>query len=162
MRILLAAQGFFLMVASMVMATVFFFVVILRYGFQADLFAYEEWVLIVAFWLYFIGGAQGSYENTHIKGDFVAAWIRNARIRWTIGVVTLAVECIVLAVLIYWGALMVLDDVLRYPNWPATSAWRIPFVVPRFGIFLGLLLMGLFTFLHLFVRLRQGSEAEAE
>ncbi len=155
-RLMLALQKVLLVAASMALALVFFFVVILRYGFEADLFAYEEWVLVVAFWLYFVGGAQGSFDNTHIKADFMAAMVSSARARWLLANLTLALELAVLIVMSWWGAVMVLEDVAEYPGWPKTVAWNIPFVVPRFGIFLGFVLMGLYTALHLYVSVRRG------
>ena len=155
-RLMLALQKILLVAASLVLAFVFFFVVILRYGFEGDLFAYEEWVLVVAFWLYFIGGAQGSFDNTHIKADFMAAMISSARARWLLANLTLALELAALVVMCWWGAVMVLEDVAEYPGWPKTVAWKIPFVVPRFGIFLGFVLMGLYTALHLYVSVRRG------
>ena len=55
---MVAAKGAFVSVASLIMAATFLCVVILRYGFQADLFAYNEWLLIICFWLFFMGGAR--------------------------------------------------------------------------------------------------------
>ena len=156
LRFMLALQKVLLVAASLAMALVFFFVVILRYGFEADLFAYEEWVLMLAFWLYFIGGAQGSFDNTHIKADFMAAMVSSARARWLLANLTLALELAVLVVMSWWGAEMVLEDVAEYPGWPKTVAWKIPFVVPRFGIFLGFVLMGAYTAIHLYVSVRSG------
>ena len=158
--ILLTIQKTIVVFCSLLLAFVFFAVVILRYVFQADLFAYEEWVLVAAFWLYFIGGAQGSFEGSHIKADFINAWIGNARAKWILGNVTLAMEVLVGAVLSYWAVLMVLEDVAKYPDWPATVAWKIPFVLPRFGIMLGLFLMTFYTALHLYVAVRRGPAAE--
>ena len=158
--ILLTVQKIIVVFCSLLLAFVFFAVVILRYVFQADLFAYEEWVLVAAFWLYFIGGAQGSFEGSHIKADFINAWIGNARAKWILGNVTLAMEVFVGAVLSYWAVLMVLEDVAKYPDWPATVAWKIPFVLPRFGIMLGLFLMTFYTALHLYVAVRRGPAAE--
>ena len=158
--ILLTVQKTIVVFCSLLLAFVFLAVVILRYVFQADLFAYEEWVLVAAFWLYFIGGAQGSFEGSHIKADFINAWIGNARAKWILGNVTLAMEVFVGAVLSYWAVLMVLEDVAKYPDWPATVAWKIPFVLPRFGIMLGLFLMTFYTVLHLYVAVRRGPAAE--
>lgn len=158
--ILLTIQKTIVVFCSLLLAFVFFAVVILRYVFQADLFAYEEWVLVAAFWLYFIGGAQGSFEGSHIKADFINAWIGNARAKWILGNVTFAMEVFVGAVLSYWAVLMVLEDVAKYPDWPATVAWKIPFVLPRFGIMLGLFLMTFYTALHLYVAVRRGPAAE--
>ncbi len=155
-KILLACQKAILVFCSLLLAFVFFAVVILRYVFHADLFAYEEWVLVAAFWLYFIGGAQGSYENTHIKADFINAWVKNLKVKWAIANFTIFMEVLVGLVLSYWGYLMVLEDVAKYPDWPTTVVWKIPFVLPRLGIFIGLVLMTFYTSLHLYVGLRQG------
>ena len=161
-HVLLRGQKAILVVCSLLMAFVFFAVVILRYVFKADLFAYEEWVLMAAFWLYFIGGAQGSFENTHIKADFMNAWISNRRVKWVIANIALLLEVAVGVVLSYWGLLMVLEDVVKYPAWPATVAWKIPFAVPRLGIFLGLVLMTFYTALHLYVAIRSGPTRDWE
>ena len=155
-RALLVFQKWLLVTASAVLAIVFFLVVVLRYGFQADLFAYEEWVLAIAFWLYFIGGAQASWEDSHIKADFLSTMLRHPRLRWRFALLTNALELGTLIVLTCWGALMVWEDVARYPNWQATVAWNIPLAVPRLGIFVGLFLMSLYSALHLYVRLKRG------
>ncbi len=155
-RALLVFQKWLLVTSSTILAVVFFLVVVLRYGFETDLFAYEEWVLAIAFWLYFIGGAQGSWEDSHIKADFLSAMIRRPRLRWRFALLTNALELGTLIVLTCWGALMVWEDVARYPNWQATVAWNIPLAVPRFGIFVGLFLMALYSALHLYVRLKRG------
>ncbi len=161
-RALLFCQKVILVFCSLLLAFVFFAVVILRYIFHADLFAYEEWVLVAAFWLYFIGGAQGSFENTHIKADFINAWIKNVKVKWAIGNFVIFLELLVGIVLSYWGYLMVLEDVSKFPNWPATVAWKIPFVLPKLGIFVGLVLMAFYTALHLYVGIRQGPSPEWE
>lgn len=153
---LIFTQKVILFVSSMVLAFVFFAVVILRYVFQADLFAYEEWVLMIAFWLYFIGGAQGSFEASHIKADFMNAVIKNPRLKWVICNFAIFLEVLVCVVLSYWAYLMVLEDVLKYPNWPATVVWKIPFALPRLGIFIGLVLMSFYTAIHLYIGIRNG------
>ena len=162
LRLVLTLQKILLVATSLALALVFFVVVILRYGFEGDLFAYEEWVLMIAFWLYFIGGAQGSFDNTHIKADFMAAMVSSARRRWLLANVTLALELFVLVVMCWWAAEMVLEDVAEYPNWPKTVAWKIPFVVPRFGIFLGFLLMAVYTAIHLYASVRRGPVETSE
>ena len=46
MRWIVVLSGF-------LMSVTFFAVVIIRYGFGGDLFAYEEWLLAVCFWGFF-------------------------------------------------------------------------------------------------------------
>lgn len=144
---------------SLVLAFVFFFVVILRYLFQADLFAYEEWILIVAFWVYFLGGAMGSYENTHVKADFLISLIDDPKKKWIVTNTTLLIEILICIVLTYWGWLMLYEEIEAYPNWQTTTGLQLPFVLPKLGIFVGFLLMTLYSSLHLYSALRSGPPA---
>lgn len=159
LRAVLLAQKTLLVLASLTMAVAFFLVVVIRYGFRGDLFAYEEWVLAVAFWLYFIGGAQGSWDDTHIKADFLSTFIANPSMRWLLSVLTNALELFVLGVLTWWALVMVGEDVAKYPGWPTTVAWKIPYALPRLGICVGLALMAAYSLLHLYVKLKRGAAA---
>ena len=151
-RYLVSLQKIILFICSLLIAATFGAVVVLRYGFNANLFAYEEWILVVAFTLYFIGAAQGSYDNTHIKADLINEWIVNPVIKRRFNLAMLALEIIICSVLSYWGFLMVADDLMKYPNLPATIVYKIPLTVPRSIIFIGFVLMTFYTAIH-FLRL---------
>ena len=159
---LLRTKEYILATFSLVLAFVFFFVVILRYLFQADLFAYEEWVLIIAFWVYFLGGAMGSYENTHVKADFLLSLIDNLRTKWIVINFTLFIEVLIGAVLTYWGWLMLYEEIAAYPSWQTTTGLQLPFALPKLGIFIGFVLMTFYTALHLYSGLRDGPSEEWE
>lgn len=160
--VLLKVKEYFLAIASLIMACVFFFVVILRYLFDADLFAYEEWVLMIAFWVYFLGAAMGSYQNTHVKADFLISLIDNVRIKWWVINATLLIEVLICCVLTYWGWLMLFEEIDAYPSWQTTTGLELPFFIPKLGIFLGFVLMTLYTALHLYSGLRDGPTEEWE
>ncbi len=162
LRGVLIAQKTILVLSSLIMAIVFFLVVVARYGFQGDLFAYEEWVLVIAFWLYFIGGAQGSWDGTHINADFLSTFISNPTIRWCMAMLTNALELFVLAVLTWWAVIMVGEDIAKYPQWPMTVAWKIPYALPRLGILVGLFLMTLYSGLHIYIKIKRGPAAYRE
>ena len=146
------AQKAIIVVCSVVVAGTFGVVVVLRYGFSMDLFAYEEWLLTAAFALYFIGGAQASYENSHIKADLVYQWLRTYRGRRRYRLLIFALEALIGAVLSYWGYQMMAEELARYPNLAATPVYGIPLAVPRGAICLGFVLMTLYSGMH-FVRL---------
>jgi TRAP-type transport system small permease protein len=141
---------------SLLIALTFGAVVILRYGFEANLFAYEEWMLVAAFVLYFIGGAQGSYERSHIRADLIGEWVQKPRMKWALEIFVLGLEVAVGAVLTYWGLLMLAEDLAKYPLLPATAVYGIPLAVPRGTIFLGFLLMTIYAALHLCRQLAEG------
>ena len=148
-RSVVFVQKVLLVVCSLLIAATFGVVVVLRYGFEMNLFAYEEWMMAAAFTLYFIGSAQGSFENTHIKADLVKEWIRSEAAKRRVDLVIFALEVAIGAVLTYWAGLMVADDLSRYPNLPATPVYSIPLAVPRGVILLGFALMTLYSAMHI-------------
>ena len=65
-------------------------------------------------------------------------------------------ETFIALAVVYWAYLMIEREVLSYPFWQKTIALKIPFFVPRLGIFLGFVFMALYSLLHLYVLLRFG------
>ena len=151
-RSVVFAQKVLLVVCSMLIAVTFGIVVVLRYGFEMNLFAYEEWMMVAAFTLYFIGSAQGSHDNTHIKADLLKEWVKSETVKRWLDFFVIGLEVAIGAVLSYWGWLMLAEDLSRYPNLPATSVYGIPLALPRGVIFLGFVLMTVYAAMH-FVRL---------
>lgn len=155
-RRLLQLKSFFLMVSTFVLALTFCLVVVLRYVLESDLFAYEEWLLPICFWLFFLGSAVGTYEDTQIKADILDGWIKNIRVIWWRKVIITTFELIVTCFLIYYAIEMLVDEINDYPRWQTTIALRIPFFIPRFGIFLGFVFMAFYSALHLYILLKLG------
>ncbi len=140
-RIAVLLQKCLIVACSLLIAATFGVVVVLRYGFEMNLFAYEEWMLVTAFILYFLGAAQGSHDNTHIKADLLREWIKSEALKRKLDLFVIGLEIGIGAVLSWWGFLMVVDDLARYPDLPATPVYGIPLAVPRGVICLGFVLM---------------------
>ena len=153
-RGLLAFKTVFVVIACLIMAGTFFFVVIVRYGFEGDLFAYNEWLLMVCFWLFFMGGALGTYDGSHINADLLDYFTEDQRLRWLRKLVVTVIEVVVSIALVYWAVLMIYDEIESYPNWTVTPALKIPFLIPRVGILVGLLMMSFYSALHLYALIK--------
>jgi TRAP-type C4-dicarboxylate transport system permease small subunit len=153
-RGMLAFKSVFVVIACLIMAGTFFFVVIVRYGFEGDLFAYNEWLLMVCFWLFFMGGALGTYDGSHINADLLDYLTEDQRLRWLRKLVVTVIEVGVSIALVYWAVLMIYDEIESYPNWTVTPALKIPFLIPRVGILVGLLMMSFYSALHLYALIK--------
>jgi len=158
-RGLLAFKTVFVVIACLIMAGTFFFVVIVRYGFEGDLFAYNEWLLMVCFWLFFMGGALGTYEGSHINADLLDYLTEDQRLRWLRKLVVTVIEVGVSIALVYWAVLMIYDEIESYPNWTVTPALKMPFLIPRAGILVGLLMMSFYSALHLYALIKTRTRA---
>ena len=157
-RILLAIKAKLVCIASLIMAFTFLFVVILRYGLNADLFAYEEWLLIICFWLYFLASALGTYENSHVNADLLEHFISDPRLKWIRLLVVSVIELIVSIAVVYWAILMIQDEIDAYPYWQSTIALKIPFLVPRAAVVVGFSFMTFYSALRLYVLIKLGPD----
>ena len=145
-----------------VLPITFFLVVFLRYVLEKDLFAYEEWLLMICCWMYFLGSALGTYYDTQINADLMANLTKNPFFLWFRKVAITLVELVITLVILYWGILMLGDELGMYPRWKTTIALKIPFIVPRIGIVVGLFFMAIYSALHLFVLVKLGAKKYSE
>lgn len=140
--------------SGFLMSVTFFLVVIIRYGFNGDLFAYEEWLLTVCFWGFFAGAALASERGDHINADILSIVIQNERARWWRRLIVLIAEFLITAVILYWGGLMLVEEIAKYPVWKMTPALKIPYFTWRVSIFLGFLFMTVFAAAYLWAHIR--------
>lgn len=149
-------------IATLILPITFFFVVLFRYVLEQDLFAYEEWLLPIAFWLYFLACAVGSYEDTQIRADILESFFHSPRAFWIRKIILNLIETFLTLVMAYWAWLMIAEELANYPNWQVTIGLGIPFFVPRLGILVGIVFMFLYELLHLYVMVRYGHESTDE
>ncbi len=116
-----------------------------RYFFSYDLYGIEEFLMVVAFWLYFIGAAYGSYEKSHIEADFVQSIFGDTPVTRVVGHLRDVIELGVLVVLTYWSWLLI---TFAYVRSSVTPGWRIPLLVPQSAILVGFILMTLHAAIH--------------
>lgn len=124
-----------------------------RYILKLDLYGYEEWIKIFAFWLYFIGAGFGAYAGTHVSADLVQSYLPDSFFkRALIFVRTLITLGITL--LFTWYGWDFFWFAFRGPLGtgvaiPKTVAWRIPLWTAYLSIFLGLLYMSYYFFIDM-------------
>jgi len=139
----------------------FFLVVLFRYVLESDLFAYEEWLLPICFWLYFLGSALGTYDDVHINADLFGTVSDSPKFLWFRKIGITIIELTITLFVVYWAYLMLADEIASYPHWKTTIALKIPFFVPRVGIFMGFFFMAFYSSLSLFLLWKVGPDAYA-
>jgi len=148
MRLIVMASGF-------IMAFTFGAVVVIRYGFGGDLFAYEEWLLAISIVGFFAGAVLASARNLHINADILGIVIKDPKLIWWRGFIVLVIELLVILFLFYACYVSLLDD-FSFPRLRATPVLRIPFVSWRIAIMAAFGFMAIFTAAYLYVHIRKG------
>ena len=143
------------MACGFLMAFTFGAVVVIRYGFGGDLFAYEEWLLAFSIIGFFAGAVLASARNLHINADILGIVMHNPRLIWWRGFAVLLVELIVILFMVYACYVSLLDD-FSFPRLRSTPVLRIPFVTWRIAIMCAFGFMAMFTAAYLYVHIRKG------
>lgn len=155
MKLIATLMRLIVVVAGFVMAFTFGAVVIIRYGFGGDLFAYEEWLLAISIVGFFAGAVLASARNLHINADILGMVIEDRRKIWWRSFIVLLIELIVILFLFYACYVSILDD-FSFPRLRATPVLRIPFVSWRIAIMVAFGFMAMFTAAYLYVHIRKG------
>ena len=98
---------------------------------KVDWFGSEELTLFVAFWLYFMGAACASRDDTHISADMVSLFTTNPKIRAIIDVIKNTIGTAMSAVFTVWC--------FQYVSWQAqlgakSSVYKLPVIIATIPI----------------------------
>lgn len=132
-------------VMSMLLMLIISAATVMRYVLKIDLYGYEEWVKIFAFWLYFVGAGFGAFAGTHVSADLVQSYLPESWLkRFLLFVRTVVTVGVTLLFTWYgwdffWFAFV--GPLGTGVAIPKTVAWRIPLWTAYLSIFLGLLYM---------------------
>ncbi|MBP9027707.1 MAG: TRAP transporter small permease [Aminivibrio sp.] len=142
---LLAFFSIVTVVCSLLLSLIIAAAAFTRYVIGGDLYGFEEWVKLFAFWLYFMGGAYGAYNNTHVSADVVDSYMKDGLLkRATVFLRNLITSGI--SILFTWygyeffmfGFMGPLGTGIALPR---TTVWQIPLWTSYLAVFLGLIFM---------------------
>ncbi len=147
-KIVIGSFSFICLAMSVLLTLIICAVTFVRYILQGDLYGFEEWVKLMAFWLYFSGAAIGAYNRTHVSADLVSAYIKEGKFRQFLVFLRylLTVSTCLLFVwygwdFFYFGFMGPLGTGIAIPK---TSAWRIPLWIGYLSVFSGLAFMAFY------------------
>ncbi|MES9994880.1 TRAP transporter small permease subunit [Desulfovibrio aminophilus] len=117
------------------------YAVLARYIFSSDFYGSEELIQMLAFWLYFMGAAQGSREKSQISADILTCYIKNETWR---RLTVLTKDFLTAAI-----CLLVTGWAIKFVIWgfvmkPQSPVFKLPMLIPHFAVALGFVLMSLY------------------
>ena len=132
-----------LFLMSAALASMVFITVPVRY-----IFGIEEVIMMMAIWIYYLGGAYGSYEQSHINADILLHFVKNKKAIKVISVLKQIVAIVVFGAFGYWC-------IAKYLAWTIQSGGQsmqlhIPNWVPISMMAISFVLMTLYELFHLY------------
>jgi TRAP-type C4-dicarboxylate transport system permease small subunit len=121
-------------------------IVTMRYIFEIDLYGIEEIIMMVSFWLYFLGSSMGSCEKSQISADILSTYIKNDKAKRLMGLVTATITTGICMLVTVWA--------FNFIQWsmkmnPKTPVFRFPVLIPQSAILAGFCLMSFYHLFHL-------------
>ena len=123
-----------------------------RYLFQLDFYGLDELIVIVAFWLYFMGSSYGSFEQSHIKADVVSVYIKNEKAKQLLQLIASLITTGISLLITYWALQFFIWGIVRQAKSPVLG---IPMVIPQSAIFIGFILMSMYSLVYLYLDVKR-------
>ncbi|UZP67878.1 TRAP transporter small permease [Desulfovibrio mangrovi] len=120
--------------------------VVARYIFGSDFYGAEELIQMLAFWLYFMGAAQGSRERSQISADILTCYItddKRCRMAHLLKDFISTAICLLVTV---WALQFVMWGMQMGPKSPV---FRLPMLIPHIAVGLGFVLMSMYQVVYL-------------
>ena len=157
-RIFINGFSFISFATTVVLTLIICAATFFRYIVKGDLYGYEEWVKILAFWLYFLGAAIGAYNRTHVSADLVNAYLPDGPMKSFLAVVKSLITVGVAGLFAWYGYEFFMFGYQGPLGTgiaiPKTTVWRIPFWVGYLSVFIGLVFMALYFARDLVINVR--------
>ena len=149
--ILYGMMKIILIVTSALITLLVTFYVVIRYATPINFNGFEEIIILLVVWLYFIGSANASREKSHIAADMLDLFIKSERAKQSLKFFSQVVGFIVLAIML----VLSLDYMafnIEYDT--KTVIYRFPMYIYHGSMVLGFILMLLYDTCHLIKTVR--------
>ena len=120
--------------------------VFLRYVLKMPLMGIEELLLFPTIWMYMLGGANASYERTHIECGIMTLYMKRPFTIKLFAFMKSLISSLICSWLLYW-AYWYFEYALRVKK--TSAVLHIPLVIAQSALFLGLLLMLIYAIAEL-------------
>jgi TRAP-type C4-dicarboxylate transport system permease small subunit len=144
-KVLLPFFSLICVVCSLLLALVISAAAFTRYVIGGDLYGFEEWVKLFAFWLYFMGGAYGAYNDTHVSADIIDSYMKEGTFKRFVVVLRNFITTAISVLFTWYGYEFFMFGFMGPLGTrvaiPRTTVWSIPLWTSYLAVFLGLIFM---------------------
>jgi TRAP-type C4-dicarboxylate transport system permease small subunit len=121
--------------------------VFLRYILDTTFVGTDDLIVLFSIWLYWMGGAYGRYEDSHISADLKSVLLKNEKARIIADFVVRLVTTIIAAIFAYWS-------ITEFALWniqagTVTTGLRIPLLASNIVLTISFCLMFLYSIFYL-------------
>jgi TRAP-type C4-dicarboxylate transport system permease small subunit len=142
----LKVQEYIMAVFSIVIAFMILMSAVMRYVFHTDFYGMEEIVIILAFWLYFLGSAYAAHEDSHINADLLSSFATTKKSKNILAIIKYSLSLLVSLLTTYWCVGFIVWNIGMNPKSPVYS---IPLVISQVSILVSFALMSIYILGHL-------------
>lgn len=117
----------------------------MRYILKKDFYGMEELVLLIAFWMYFIGSAVATREGSQVSADLVSSMLKSERQKAVLTLVRTLITLILFAILVKWAWSYMLWSLEKRPT---TAVYKLPMAIAHAALLLSFVLSVLYEIKH--------------
>lgn len=154
-RALLKVEEYVVVITGLTACILIMTSAFMRYVLSKDFYGAEELIILCAFWLYFIGSALASREDSHLTADLLVSLIKTPWRKAALNIVRHGLSLVISLIVTFWT--------YKYIAWilhmgPHTPVLKFPTILMQIPILISFVLMNLYILGHL-IRDIQGISA---
>ena len=138
-------QQYIVMFTGMAACLLIVAAAVMRYVFSVDFYGSEELIMLAAFWLYFMGAALATREDTHISADLITSLMKNDRQRNILKIVQHSISLAISVLATTWAYSYIAWSLARNPKTPVL---KFPIILLQFPILAFFILSSLYLLGH--------------
>lgn len=117
----------------------------MRYVLHKDFYGMEELVLMVAFWMYFVGSAVATREESQVSADLISSMLKNEKASAVMTLLRTVLTLVLFGVLAKWA--------WDYLMWslamrPTSAVFKLPMTIAHSSLFFSFAMSVLYEIKH--------------
>lgn len=135
------------LILSSILVTLITFAAVITRALNINFLGYEEVLIICAFWLYMLGTAYGSYEDSHIKADVIVVMMPEGFTKSLIALLRNTLTLVLGTIFFLWAFQLFQWTIIMETK---TPVWRIPVTVSQSSLLFGLTVATFYNAVYLY------------